>query len=84
MILKAFSIRDVKVDFRPPFFLQNEALAIREMNRALKDPTSQVACYVEDLQLFRVGEFDTNTGVFNSYVKPEFICDIKSLISKED
>jgi len=57
--LKIFSIYDSKaVAHITPFYLANEALAIRAVTQAVNDEKHQFHNQPEDYTLFLLGEFD--------------------------
>lgn len=72
--LKIYAIKDVKVGnySSTPFMLDNDDVAIRAFKTSINSNSqSQICMYYEDMQLWRLGEFDDKTGVINSEV--EFI-----------
>lgn len=61
--LLMFSIKDHKAGaFITPFFLPNEAMAIREFEHCCNDPEHQFQRYPQDYTLFHLGEFTPSTG----------------------
>lgn len=67
MIYKLYSIEDVCSGYGNPVMIVKEELATREfLNRCKKDLNP------EDLRLWKVGEFDIETGEIKSF-KPELI-----------
>lgn len=72
--LKIYAVKDVKVGnySSTPFMLDNDDVAVRAFKTAINSNNgSQVSEYYEDMQLWRLGEFDDKTGVITSEV--EFI-----------
>lgn len=61
MIYPMYSVRDRLVGFNAPFIMPNEDVAKRAFKQRLeKDPNS------EDLELYKVGKFDDETGKIES------------------
>lgn len=64
--LKMFAIYDAKLPgFMTPFFVPNEALAVREMINLLNDARHPVTINAEDFTLYELGEFSTQFGTCN-------------------
>ena len=58
-----FTVRDSKAAaYLPPFFMFNEAMAIRAIQDAVNDEKHQFHLHPEDYHLFRIGVFDDDTG----------------------
>lgn len=65
MKLLAFSVRDGAVQaFLPPFFVRHVGEAMRSFADAVTDPNHQFAKHVSDFVLYRIGEFDDLSGLF--------------------
>lgn len=72
MVLKAFTIRDAKGEvFHPPFFKRHHGEAERDFTALVRDPKSQMHQFPEDYDLYFVGEYDDQTGVFKSLETPQ-------------
>lgn len=72
MKLKAFTIRDTKGEvFNTPFFQKTHGEAERSFKSLLNDQQSMVAKYPEDYDLYYIGEYDDQTGQFNSTDTPQ-------------
>lgn len=81
MIKQIFSVQDVKVSvFYPPVVLHNEAEARRMMSDVVRNPETQIAKHVEDFRLFRLGEFDDNSGAVLPLAQPEFIANASEFL----
>ena len=70
MILKIFAVRDRATDsYGNPMFLVSEGQAVRsftdEINRQDKD--NQLWMHPDDFDLYFLGEYLTETGVFNTH-----------------
>ena len=69
MNLKIYSIKDVVVDsFNNPFYLHNDAECVRFLKSALKNNAKEFADKINDLELYGLGEFDTETGIIKTDV----------------
>lgn len=45
-----------------PFFVKNDAIAIRSFSAAVEEGNSDLSKYPEDFVLLRIGEFNQETG----------------------
>lgn len=62
-MIEVFCIFDNKAKaFAQPFFLPNQAVAIRAFREVANDPTSQICKAPSDFELFSVGQFDDELG----------------------
>jgi hypothetical protein len=71
MILQIFVVKDRATDqFGNPMFLVAKGQAIRsfsdEVNRSA--PDNQIFQHPDDFDLFELGSYDSNTGVFETHV----------------
>jgi hypothetical protein len=76
MKLFIFAVRDrATVQFGNPMFLVSEGQCIRsftdEVNRADKD--NQLFNHADDFDLFRLGSFDTDSGMFDVGVPTQVV-----------
>lgn len=89
MIVKVFSVFDAKMaTFDQPFYMLNEAAAIRAFSDAVNDtsgqgPYAKVARHPEDYSLFSIGVFDDVLGTIVcdkpvSLVTAASLVDVKS------
>lgn len=63
MKFKIFSVFDVKAKaYLPPFFLPEEAMAVRTFKDCANDKAHAFGLHPEDYSLFRLGEFDSLSG----------------------
>lgn len=68
-----YCIRDVKVGFDPQFIIQvNELAAIRGFEYLMTNKDSMQGRFPSDYELYQLGEFDTDSGLFES-ITPKFI-----------
>lgn len=70
MIIKMYSVRDIKNDFGMPFTAANDEVAIRMFKATANDKTSTLALFPADFELWCVGEFNTNNGGINNTCYP--------------
>lgn len=72
MKLILFSIFDAKMaEFSSPFFEKKENAAVRNFSDWVNDgsdPRNMLFKHSADYVLWRIGEFDTETGVFESMI----------------
>lgn len=78
------AIRDIKGAFSAPQTFPTLGLAERQFADIANDDKSQVNKYPQDFSLWKIGEYDEQTGIVytandQSIVK---ICDAESLIKK--
>lgn len=74
MNINAYSVKDSKSGtFGNPFYAQNDALASRSFEQASNDPQTTINAYPEDFSLYRIGNFDDQSGEFTSEKQPQFI-----------
>ncbi len=80
MLLNVFSVLDVKAaHYGQPFYMANRASAQRALQMQIKqDKTSVISQYPADFQLFFLGTFDDDSGMFNS-VSPQFVIGVSEL-----
>lgn len=76
MVNPVFCIRDRKGSFWSPRIEQNEGSARRSFAMLVNDssPSNPVSFAPHDFELYRIGDFDNDTGNFVSMEKKEFIC----------
>lgn len=74
MTMRAYSIRDAKAKvFGPPFYKSTHGEAERALVMLLKDEKSMINQFPEDYDLYHVGEYDDQTGVFAPLDTPTHI-----------
>lgn len=81
MLLNVFSVFDVKAaHYGQPFFMANRGAAQRAIQMQLRqDQSSLLAQYPADFQLYQLGTFDDDSGLFNP-VSPQFIISVADLV----
>lgn len=63
MILNLYSVFDIKAGaYIPPFYMQNDGMARRAFADSANDPNHQFCRNAEDYTLFRLGQFDDQSG----------------------
>ena len=72
MIINVYSIRDARVGYGNPFVQPNDDVALRTMRSLLVDPQSEFSRSPKDYSIWRVGTFDTDTGIIDSLI-PEML-----------
>lgn len=63
MVLGVYAIRDVKVGFLAPTVERSELTAIRGFSHAVLNSTDILSSYAKDFALYRIGQYDNDTGV---------------------
>lgn len=81
MLLQVFSVFDMKAShYGQPFFMANRASAQRALQMQLRqDKGTVLAQYPADFQLYYLGTFDDDAGMFNA-VSPQFVIAISELV----
>lgn len=74
MELKAFSIRDSKGEiFHTPFFANTHGEAERNFTQLVRDEKSRLSQFPEDFDLYFLGVYDDQTGIFKSLDTPQHL-----------
>lgn len=85
MIYNVYSVRDVKTTFGSPILYENSEFARRGfLNAIYRDIENyrRIGVHQSDLFLYRIGEFDTESGELCACL-PEYICDGSDLIIED-
>lgn len=73
MVKKVFSVYDSKSEtYSPPMLYTTKGEAIRAFSDQANNKESSLCLHSEDFTLFEVGEWDDQSGEFNS--KPKASC----------
>lgn len=80
MIYPVYAIRDAKVGFMSPTVDQNDASAARNFEHAVMNSASLMNSHPGDYALYRIGSFDTESGVIEKEELPVHICDASSVL----
>lgn len=73
MRLGIYSIRDNLTGFLTPVVEQNDSVARRNFEHAIMNPQSLMHSHVSDYDLYKLGYFDTESGVVEQAVPIELI-----------
>lgn len=72
MTYYTFSIYDSKAqNYHIPYFLKNEAIAIREFADLVNDPKTSINKHPEDYTLFNLGTWDDQNAQFKQNKSPK-------------
>lgn len=83
MILKAFSIRDAKANaFIAPWYKPTHGEAERYFHQLANDEKSMIKQYPEDFDLYHVGEYDDQTGIYKSLDQPQHLVKATQLLGQ--
>ncbi len=73
MTMNVYAVRDVKSTFMSPVLGSNDAQAMRAFRAGMRSvPEFDVA--PTDFELYRIGEFDSDSGLLAPCVPPVWIC----------
>lgn len=68
--MKIYAIKDAKIGFMQPFYLQNDGVAVREFTNARNEVAKNIVnTNPEDKELWCLGEFDDTTGQISSEIR---------------
>lgn len=73
MIYGLYSVRDTKTGFLPPQADQNNDSAIRNFMHACMQKDSLMYTHGTDFELYKIGEYDTESGIINPCNPCEFL-----------
>jgi len=74
MKLQVYSVFDIVAKvFSQPFYMASTGQALRGFGDEVNNPNSMLSKHPGDFKLFKLAEFDDNTGKFIS-IEPEFLC----------
>lgn len=81
MIMEIYAIKDTKVGFMQPFYLQNNAVAIRAFTNARNSTqANEVNTNPEDKELWHLGSFNDQTGAITSDIA--YICKAEDVLKE--
>lgn len=84
MKLSAYSLRDTKAEvFAAPFFVPNDAIAIRLLSQLVTDTRNDLGKYPQDFMLYRIGTYDTESAKLES-CNVDLVCTASSCLPKPD
>lgn len=82
MKVRGFAVYDRAAEaFHPPYFSPAIGLAVRSFQDACTDAQSAIAKHAEDYELFEVGVFDDELGVFEPLARPTRISTGREILS---
>lgn len=86
MTLQVFAIRDTKAEaYLKPFFTPTKGLALRAFVEVANDPKQDISRYAGDYHLFRIAEYDDQTGVITPLeVKENLGCALDFIDTRKD
>lgn len=83
MIYGVYSIYDKKaLIYNPPYFAHNDGTAVRIVADSMAQGTS-LARHPADYAVFKVGEFNDQTGGIVATTPPQFTVELVSLLDKK-
>ncbi len=77
MKMNLYVIRDQRTSFMTPTVDYNDQSAVRNFEHAVLQKDSLFNTHAEDYSLYRIGEYDNNTGCVVSEESPVLILDGK-------
>lgn len=81
MMMSVYAIRDKKSGFLTPTVEMNDAVAIRNFSHAvMANPSSLFQSFSADYDFYRIGEYETDTGMITSITPIEFLCSADSVV----
>lgn len=84
MLHKMYAIFDTKAEaYLPPFYLPNDAMAVRAITDCVNDPKHQFNAHPMDYVLFALGTFSDSDATFDHPV-PAVLVKLHELRSSED
>lgn len=83
-MLNVYSFYDSKAKtYHTPFFLKQDGQAIRAFLDLVNNPQTDIAKYPEDFSLFKLGQFDDETGCIYPDEKVPCLVRAWELVNKE-
>lgn len=70
MILGVYCMRDVKTGFMTPTFDVNDQTSIRNFSHSVVNSDSVLFSFAKDFALYKLGEFDSDSGRISPYDLP--------------
>lgn len=78
MKFKLYAIKDELKGFEAPMMMENDNEATRTLKILANTPDNMVCLSAEDYSIYRVGEYDTKTGIIAAE-QPELVARAKGL-----
>lgn len=79
MIYKMYAVKDTKIGYQSPFLQVSEAVAKRSFKEAVNDTRSEMNRHPEDIELWKVGDYDDQTGKITGQ-EPKYIIGGKDVL----
>lgn len=82
--MNIYALRDKKSEkFSRPFFEHNDVTATRAVRAAVNDPQTgnQYYTHPDDFTLFRIGNYNDDTGGIAPEAQPQLICECTVLVN---
>lgn len=80
MTVNLYAMRDLKSDFMSPTVSVNDAVAMRSFESAIQSSQHELFTHRNDFQLFRIGQYETETGLLIPEALPVLICEGKDVV----
>ena len=81
MDINVYSIYDKKAEeYGNPFTDTNDWLAIRRLNMEIKNPDSIMIKHAPDFALYKIGKYDTKTGIITADTPPRHVDELTNII----
>ena len=68
-----YVLRDQKAGFLSPSVDVSDASAVRNFDTAVRKSNDIMHFHKEDFDLFKIGEYDSDSGIVKAFDAPEFI-----------
>lgn len=82
MIYGLYCIRDLKSVYLMPLTDHNDQTSIRNFTNAVNQPGSRFAQNPTDFALYKIGEFDCETGLVTGYSEHVLLCDAAQVLKE--
>lgn len=82
MIYGVFAVRDVKTGYLSPTLDVNGDSAIRNFEHAVMRADSLFFTHPSDYSLYRIGDYDSDTGLITPAIPPVHLVDADALLRK--
>ena len=73
MKINLYALKDCKIGFRNPFNMPNDESAKRiiriAVNNKIDENNNEIRKFADDIELWKVGEYDDQTGEIKSTIK---------------
>lgn len=80
MIYGVYVVRDIKSTFLTPGFNVNDQVAIRSFAHAIQSSNDVISTHKEDFELYKVGEYDNETGFVKTFDIRELLAEGKDFL----